>query len=124
MKNKRILIVDDEPDLTGALTKQFVSLGFDVRETNLGASAPEIADAWLPDLILLDVQMDDMPGDEVAAKIRSNPRTKDTKIVFITGLAKKSEQAPRNNTTGKDFMIAKPVGLDELHKYLKANSLI
>jgi DNA-binding response OmpR family regulator len=124
MIKKRILIVDDELELTGALTREFLRLGFDVREANLGSSAPEIADAWLPDLILLDVQIPDMPGDEVAAKIRSNARTRDTKIVFITGLAKKSEQASRDNKTGKDYMLAKPIGFDELHKYLKANSLL
>lgn len=124
MKNKRILIVDDEPDLTGALKKEFLHLGFDVTETNLGSSAPDIAAAWLPDLILLDVQMDDMSGDEVAARIRSNPRTKDTKIVFVTGLAIKAEQSPRDNKTGKDYMIAKPVGFVELHDFLKTNSLL
>lgn len=110
MNAKRILIVDDEESLTRMLKLNLELLGgYEVRTENSGLRAHFAASEFKPDLIILDIMMPDINGDEVAAQILDDEELKDTKIIFLTAIVNKQE----TNTDGSDIaghtFIVKPV---------------
>jgi two-component system alkaline phosphatase synthesis response regulator PhoP len=83
----RILVVDDEPDLTGLLKVGLESEGYyTVREVNDPRRAVAAAREFGPDLVVLDVMMPGMDGTDVAARLRADPQLRDTPVVFMTAL--------------------------------------
>ncbi len=71
---------------------------FIVRTENKGVNTLNAARAFKPDLILLDVVMPDMGGEDIAAKIKEDEELSDIKVVFLTGLLTKDE----TSNTGKN----------------------
>ncbi len=93
---KNIMVVDDEENLLELVRGILEAEGFDVITVESGEGCLNKLKTAKPDLILLDMMMPGMSGREVCEKIRSNPLTKDLKIIFVT-VAKFSE-------TGKDAL--------------------
>ena len=81
---KRILVVDDEPDLRDALQLLLEAKGYEIVTASGGADALEILGKDKFDLVVLDYFMPEMTGRDVADKIRSDPQLKDQKIAFLT----------------------------------------
>ena len=107
---KKILIVDDEEDLTNMLKDYFELQGFFVYTANSGTEALNKIDEKL-DLIILDINMPDIDGIEICKKIRNFITCP---IIFLT--AKIQEQDRINGLmAGGDDYILKPFSLDELN---------
>jgi twitching motility two-component system response regulator PilH len=88
-KKKKILIVDDEQDLTMLMEHIFLSTGlYDVIVANGGKEGKEKALSEKPDLVFLDYIMPEVRGDDVLKFINSEPRLKDTAVVVMSGLGK------------------------------------
>lgn len=83
-KSASILIVDDEP-INVQLLAEGLSDDYHILFANSGESALAIAEAKLPDLILLDIDMPEMDGYQICRELKDNPRTKHIPITFITG---------------------------------------
>ena len=112
---KRILVVDDEARMTRMLKLSLERTGkFIVRTENKGANAINAARAFKPNLILLDVMMPDMDGEDVAAKIKEDEELNDIKIVFLTGLLTTDETGNTGKKIGRFMFLAKPVRDDDL----------
>jgi CheY-like chemotaxis protein len=79
------LIVDDDDAIRFATEAVMVKRGYDVVAVGSGAEALAFLARDVPNLILLDLQMDDMNGWEVLGAIRGQPRFANTKIVVVTG---------------------------------------
>jgi CheY-like chemotaxis protein len=79
------LIVDDDDAIRLATEGVMVKRGYDVVSVGSGSEALGFLAREVPDLILLDLQMDDMNGWEVLGAIRGEPRFAGTKIVVVTG---------------------------------------
>lgn len=110
---KRLLIVDDEPNLLAAIAAVLRGEGFDVTTARNGRDAMlQIARA-VPDLIVSDVRMPIMDGFTLARKLRSAPHTKLIPVVFLTA---KDETRDRIEgfRSGVDVYLAKPFEPDEL----------
>ena len=110
MNKKKILLVDDEKDTLLVLEKQLTIAGYTVITADSGAKALSLAKSELPDLIVLDIQMPDMDGGEVACKLRENPITKDIPVVYSTCLLSESE----DYKYGENVMLAKSNDNEEL----------
>jgi two-component system, OmpR family, response regulator ChvI len=118
----RILIVDDEPDITLALKIGLEYSGFILADTfNNPVLALEKFRKWVYDLIILDINMPYMDGFELYAKLR-NIDTK-VRVCFLTALSdlqdyvEFSEQAfPKD---GQRYFIQKPIAIDDLIKVLR-----
>ncbi len=80
-KMKKVLIVEDHPDLVYILTRFLESLGYTVISATHGSEGVEIAAKEKPHLILMDILMPGMDGQETIHKIRSNPETHDIPIL-------------------------------------------
>ncbi len=108
MQKKKILIVDDEPEVLVLLEKRLVASGFDVVSAGTGRMAIEKAKKDVPDLIILDILMPGMDGSETAAILHADPKTKDVPILFLTCLFTKREEQREGHEVGRNFFVAKP----------------
>jgi len=113
---KKILLIDDEDDFCFFLKGNLENTGeFDVLTTTSGKEGIKFARGEKPDLILLDLNMPEMSGGEVAQILSDRPETKAIPLVFLTALITKDELGNENmaNIGGYNY-IAKPVATKEL----------
>ncbi len=107
---KKILVIDDETTITRLLKLNLEQTGaYVVREENVGAKALEVARAFKPDLVLLDVMMPDVDGGDVAAALQDDLGLHKTPIVFLTAAVKKDELDAHGGVIGGFPYIAKPL---------------
>ncbi len=116
MEKKKILIVDDEPDVLLLLGERLSKAGYNVIKASSGKEAIEVAQKTSPDLIVLDIAMPGMDGSEAASILRAKPETKDIPILFLTCLFTKQEEKTCGHVLGQNFFIAKPYDVSELLK--------
>lgn len=111
--SKRLLVVDDEPNLLVAVGACLRGEGFDVVTARSGAEALVRVAETVPDLIVSDVRMPGMDGYQFARQLRSSPRTALTPVVFLTA---KDETTDRIEgfRAGVDAYLTKPFEPDEL----------
>jgi CheY-like chemotaxis protein len=96
MNKCKILIVDDDPDLSRLMAVILDRMGnCEVREENRSLSALGTAKAFRPHLVVLDVKMPDKDGNAVCAEFSRDPDLANTPIIFVTGLISKSESGFR-----------------------------
>jgi CheY-like chemotaxis protein len=117
---KRILVVDDEPSITRLLKLNLEQTGdYVVRTENVATSALAAAEAFRPNLILLDVAMPGLDGGALARQIQDTPALHQVPIVFLTALATKEEVSKWQGTRGGLPFLAKPVNMEEVRSCLK-----
>ncbi len=116
-KSLRVLIVDDNRDGADALGLLVEALGNQVHVTYGGIQALDVATAFQPDLMLIDLVMPDIDGCDLAAQLRRMPSFKQTKIVAITGL-KDDRHKELAMKAGCDMVLTKPTALDEIKAVL------
>lgn len=80
-----LLVVDDDDDVREATSALMERHGWDAVTVSSGAEALAYLARATPDLVLLDLHMDDMNGWEVLSVLKAQPRLKNTKVVVITG---------------------------------------
>lgn len=119
MLKKRILAVDDEPEVLSLLEKRLTSAGYQVLTASSGSEALEIASSQRPDLIILDILMPDMDGSQVACQLREDPRTKGIPVIFLTCLYTKREEHAAGHVLGANLFLAKPYEPAELLKEIE-----
>ena len=116
-KTLRVLIVDDNRDGADALGLLVEALGNQVHVTYGGAQALDVATAFRPDLMFVDLLMPDMDGCSLVKRIRETPAFAQTKIVAITGL-KDNEHKARAMKAGFDAYLVKPATLDAIKQIM------
>ena len=109
-EHRRILVVDDEPQITRVLRTSLSSQGYDIRVANDGETALEIMKDWTPDLVITDLSMPNMDGLELCRTLRLS-----TKIPIIV-LSVKGEERTKVQAldAGADDYVTKPFGIEEL----------
>lgn len=116
-KTLRVLIVDDNRDGADALGLLVEALGNQVHVTYGGTQALDVAAAFRPDLILVDLLMPDMNGCELVIQLRQIPAFTDTKIVAVTGLKDVGHQTLARKA-GCDAVVVKPAALTDIEAVL------
>lgn len=115
---KRILVVDDEKDLVDLITYNLGRNGYDFLTANDGNEALEIAQREQPDLIILDIMLPGIDGNEVARRLRAEPRTASIPIVMLTAKSEETDVVV-GLTLGADDYITKPFSMKILLARLK-----
>lgn len=105
---KKILVVDDEPDVLERLSNILTRNNFAVISTTSALAALELARKETPDLIILDILLPEKSGDEVAVELGQDPATAGIPIIFLTGVVTKEEVAS-SEKCGSHYVLAKPV---------------
>jgi two-component system, cell cycle response regulator DivK len=83
--NKKILVVEDHPDIRRLLTLSLRRQGYEIIETNTGSTAVTLVLSEKPDLVLLDLSLPDLSGLELARTIKQNPQTTEIPLVALSG---------------------------------------
>ncbi len=108
----KILVIDDEEDFCFFVRENLIREGtFDVFVATTGVYGIALAVKEQPDIILLDLVMPDMPGEDVADELKKKPATSNIPILFITALATEDDI---ENSNGSNYMLAKPVRTKKL----------
>jgi CheY-like chemotaxis protein len=122
MAKKRIMIIDDEEFFTKLVKLNLEKTGkYEVRAENKGSQGLAVAREFKPDLILLDILMEDMEGSEVAVQLKNDVNTRDIPVVFLTAVVKKEEVASGSGVIGGHPFIAKPISINELISCIEKN---
>jgi two-component system KDP operon response regulator KdpE len=116
-EHRRILVVDDEPQITRVLRTSLSSQGYDLRVANDGETALEIMKDWTPDLVITDLSMPNMDGLELSRRIRAKLH------VPIIVLSVRGEERTKVQAldAGVDDYVTKPFGMEELLARVRAN---
>jgi CheY-like chemotaxis protein len=119
-EKKRILVVDDEPSITRLLKLNLEQTGdYEVATENVSKAALAAAEAFHPDLCLLDVMMPGLDGGNLADQLQASPRLKGVPIVFLTAAVTREEVRTRRGLVGGLPFLAKPVNLQEVRACLE-----
>ncbi len=89
----KIAIIEDDSVINQMYRMKFEADGFDVQVADNGKSGVAMAEQFQPDIILLDLQMPEMTGDEALAKIRTTDWGKETPVIILTNLG--AEESPK-----------------------------
>ena len=113
IKAKRILVVDDEPDVTELLEYKLEQEGYAVEVLNDPMSFVAKVREFQPDLMILDIMMPELNGLQLCRIARSDPAMKNTPIIFLTAKGE-GEDRVKGLETGADDYIPKPFNTREL----------
>ena len=117
---KKILIVDDDPEIVELLVDVLVRDGrFETRTASSGYDAGMLTQQLHPDLILLDYMLPDVNGNVVCHTIRKNPEFENVKIIIVSGVIKQDEIDQLLKSGAEDF-IRKPFDITELTNKITA----
>ena len=117
MSNPRILVVDDEPQITRVLRTTLSTQRYDVRVANDGETALEIMKDWSPDLVITDVSMPNMDGLALCREVRMRS---DVPIIVLS--VKEDERTKvKALDLGADDYVTKPFSLNELLARVRAH---
>ena len=113
MRGRRVLVVDDEPEIAGLIAGQLAALDVQAEVASSGQAALVRLRQGHYDAVTLDILMPGMDGFEVLSQIRADPRLRDIPIVFV------SVFSGHHDLVG-EFVVAKPIDADELREVLGA----
>jgi two-component system, OmpR family, alkaline phosphatase synthesis response regulator PhoP len=117
-KIHKILVIDDEPEITEIIKAFLTNVGYEVLVENSSVMGVEKAKTYRPDLILLDIMMPVMDGYEVCANIKKDMELSGIPILFLTG-KDASDDAGLSFKSGGDLFIKKPFSCERLLQMVK-----
>lgn len=113
VKTAKILVVDDEPEITEIIEAFLVNAGYKVKVENNPQNALKMAAQMKPDLILLDIMMPGIDGYSICNRIKEDPALGNIPVIFLTGKDSKDDQG-RSFQVGGDMFIKKPFSCERL----------
>lgn len=115
---KRVLVVDDEPNIVLSLEFLMRRAGFEVQVARDGREALAALAGAPPDLLLLDVTMPELDGYEVCERVRAKPAWDATRIIMLTARGRDVERE-RGLALGADAYVTKPFSTRDLVEQAK-----
>ena len=103
----RILVVDDEPDITALVAYHLAKAGFRVSTANTGPDALKAAREERPDIVILDLMLPGVSGYDVLAELRKRDETRDVGVILLTARREETDRI-RGLSLGADDYLTKP----------------
>jgi CheY-like chemotaxis protein len=117
----RILYVEDNDDNVYVLKRWFSRIGFELIVASEGEQGIVLAGQVSPDLILMDLSLPDMHGEEAARRIKSSPSTRHIPVIALTANAMAGDRE-RALAAGCDDFDTKPIEIERLLEKIKAQA--
>lgn len=118
MSGKKILYVEDNPDNRMLIRRVLMSEGYEVGEAYTAHDALEKILTFVPDLILMDINMPDMDGYALTARIRKTPGFDTVPIIAVTANVMRGDRE-KSLEAGCDGYIQKPIDIDLLSQQIE-----
>jgi len=115
----RVLVVEDNVDAADSLSLLLRLYGHEVQVARTGPTALELASAFRPDLVLLDIGLPGMDGYQVAKQLREKPEFKDVMLCALTGFTPSEADRHRQQETGFNHYYVKPLDMAKLLELFK-----
>jgi DNA-binding response OmpR family regulator len=115
----RVLVVDDEASIQSLLNRVLVREGFDVLSAMSGQEGLVAAAKEKPDLVILDLNLPDLYGEEVCSKLRQDPSTENVPVLILTGKNATGLSAHCLNG-GADDYLSKPFDITDILAHMRA----
>ncbi|MBD3426521.1 MAG: response regulator [Candidatus Omnitrophica bacterium] len=116
---KKVLIVDDEPDILKSVVFRVKKAGYDTLEASDGETCIDIARAKSPDLVLLDWRLPGKNGGEVYKELKAHEGTKDIPVIILTASRETENLDVKLKDIGIENVIIKPYEPSELIQKIK-----
>ncbi len=114
-----VLIIEDDSTMLRGLEDNFTFAGYNVITAADGEAGLDAGLDANPDLIILDRVLGDMAGEEVAAKLKEYPKTKDIPVIFVSALFSKMDEIDKEHSFCGSLMFAKPYDTGKLMTAIK-----
>jgi CheY-like chemotaxis protein len=114
---KRLLVVEDNPDVAQMLSEVLQIYGYNTRVAYDGITALELAKSFRPDVALVDIGLPAMDGYQLARRFRQMPELRATRLFAVTGYGQLSDRM-RSAQAGFERHLVKPVDLEELRRLI------
>ncbi|MBI5231241.1 MAG: response regulator [Coriobacteriales bacterium] len=115
MKTAKILVVDDEPSILRLVQAALEPRGYEVITADNGVDAIHIAGRDQPDLVLLDIMMPHMDGNEVRRRLHNDPKTKDIPVAHLSAVGDFNQQLEGLQSGAIDYIV-KPFAPKDLQQ--------
>jgi PAS domain S-box-containing protein len=117
LAQRRVLVVDDNPDAADSLAMLLEFLGAVAHVVNNGPAALAALEAFRPDVVLMDIGMPGMDGYQTAQRIRAQAQFNDIKLIAVTGWGQETDRQS-SRASGFDHHLTKPVDITKLKALL------
>ena len=118
-KKSKILIVEDDLDLSGVYKSRLELEGFEVSQVSDGEKALTAAVEFKPDIILLDAMMPKISGFDVLDILRNTPETKDLKVIMLTALSQPKDKERAESLGVDDYIVKSQVVIGDVVDRIK-----
>lgn len=115
---KKILIIDDEPDILRAAKVRLMSFGYEVITAGDGNDIVNLLRKDTPDMILLDLRLPRMDGDKICLMLKADDKFKDIPVIIFTA-SNDPATSKKVKDSGADGYLIKPFDAEELLKTIK-----
>jgi DNA-binding response OmpR family regulator len=114
----RVLVVDDDTDITNLYKSALEVRGYKVYTANLGEDAIRVAEEREPDIIVLGVMMPDYHGLNVLKMLRADKRLKNTKILMLTALSDPKTKEKAKKLGAIDYLVKSETNMAEVIQHI------
>ena len=114
----KILVIDDEPEITDIIETYFENIGYSVETANGGREGLDLAREFKPHLVLLDIMMPDTSGYDVCSALKKMPELSGVPVMFLTGRDTRVDSG-RRFQSGGDMFVKKPFSCERLAELVK-----
>jgi DNA-binding response OmpR family regulator len=118
MTSRRILIVDDEPDILKVLKLRLEKHGYEIATASTGQAGLTSCQTSPPDLVILDLMLPDMDGYDVCKKLKSDAKTGRIPVMMLTARSESTDEV-LGLELGADDYVTKPFEFSVLHSRIK-----
>lgn len=116
---KKILLVEDDENLSAVYRDRLIYEGFDVSEVRNGEDALSATLATKPDLIVLDAMMPKVSGFDVLDILRNTPETANVRVVMLTALSQEKDKQRAENLGVDEYLVKSQVVINDVVEKIK-----
>jgi DNA-binding response OmpR family regulator len=113
IQTARVMVIDDEPEITDIVETFLTESGYTVEVENNASQAVEKAREFKPDIILLDIMMPEVDGYGLCQEMKKDPALAHVPVIFLTGKDRNDDMG-RSFKAGGDMFIKKPFSCERL----------
>lgn len=113
IQTAKVLVVDDEPEITEIVETFLTEAGYAVSVENSPRTAVAKARQFRPDVVILDIMMPDVDGYQICQELKQDPQLATVPIIFLTGKDRNDDMG-RSFKAGGDMFIKKPFSCERL----------